>query len=219
MSRMFRHDRTPHNERSGRAEGAPSPEDRDELADDADLDEYDDSADDDEIGEDDTALEDDSPHREAADTRESSEAAAEGDYASGPDDTLGLYLRQMGAIPLLTRDKELSLAQRLEYHRDRFRAAALLCPRVQSRMVEKFEQIAASQTPLDPNIDVYSSEELRLSRLQIVARLGSNLPTLKALLDHETRGFAAGVRDEVPGPAAAWDWDRFRRRAERGRGA
>src|SRR4051794_538596 len=48
------------------------------------------------------------------------EAAAEGEYASGPDDALGLYLRQMGAIPLLNREKELSLAQKLEYHRNRF---------------------------------------------------------------------------------------------------
>ena len=30
--------------------------------------------------------------------------------STGPDDALGLYLKQMGAIPLLTRDKELSLA-------------------------------------------------------------------------------------------------------------
>ena len=64
------------------------------------------------------------------------------DYAGGPDDALGLYLRQMGAIPLLTRDKEKSLAQRLEHHRNRFRATALLCPRILVRVLEKFEQIS-----------------------------------------------------------------------------
>ncbi len=213
MSRMIRQDRTSHDDRDGRPEDTLSPEDRDELADDADAEEYDDLADDvDGSGEEDTALEEKSVH-DPADTREPPEAAND-DYANGPDDALGLYLRQMGAIPLLTRDKELSLAQRLEHHRDRFRSAALLCPRVIARVIEKFDQIVAGQTPLDPNIDVYSSEELRLTRLQIIARLATNLPTLKTLLDHETRVFEAGVRDEFPGPALAWKWDRFLRLAK-----
>jgi RNA polymerase primary sigma factor len=210
---MIRHDRTPSDGRSRRPEDAVLPEDQDELTDDAEVEDYDDLADDiDGPDDDDTAL-DEGIARDPADTREPAEAAGE-DYAGGPDDALGLYLRQMGAIPLLTRDKELSLAQRLEHHRDRFRAAALLCPRVLTRMVEKFEQIAAGRTPIDPNIDVYSSEELRLSRAQIIARLATNLPTLKTLLDQEARVFAAGARDEFPGSASDWKWDRFLRLAK-----
>src|SRR5262249_23169959 len=41
------------------------------------------------------------------------------------DDALGLYLKQMGAIPLLNRKQELELAQRLETARLRYRHAAL----------------------------------------------------------------------------------------------
>src|SRR4051794_29012167 len=37
------------------------------------------------------------------------------------DDSLGLYLRQMGAIPLLNREQELTLARRLERQRTRDR--------------------------------------------------------------------------------------------------
>src|SRR5581483_7832232 len=142
------------------------------------------------------------------------EAPAEEDYASGPDDALGLYLRQMGAIPLLTRDKELSLAQKLERHRNRFRGAALLCPLVLRRVVEKFEQIHAGEVPLDPHVDVYSSEELKLSRAQILSRLGRNLGTLRKLLLIEAQEFAAGVRDEYPGSAADWRRARFSRLAK-----
>ena len=45
--------------------------------------------------------------------------AAEGETedSHAPDDALGLYLRQMGAIPLLNRDQELALAERLELRR------------------------------------------------------------------------------------------------------
>ena len=46
--------------------------------------------------------------------------------SSGADDALGLYLRQIGAIPLLNRAQELALAKRLENKRDRFRRAALM---------------------------------------------------------------------------------------------
>src|SRR5687767_6114676 len=45
------------------------------------------------------------------------------DAGSAPDDALGVYLRQMGAIPLLNRKQELDLAQKLERHRSRFRKA------------------------------------------------------------------------------------------------
>jgi len=138
----------------------------------------------------------------------------EGDYASGPDDALGLYLRQMGSIPLLNRQKELDLAQRLEYHRNRFRSATLLCARIMNRVAEKFEQIRGAQAPLDPHIDVYSTAELRLSRIQILARLESDLPTMRQLLQQEAREFAAGLRDEFPGSRQTWRRVRFRRMAK-----
>jgi RNA polymerase primary sigma factor len=136
------------------------------------------------------------------------------DYASGPDDALGLYLRQMGSIPLLTREQELALAKKLEFHRNRFRAAALLCPRLLARVLEKFEQIARGQTPVDPNVDVYSSAELRLSRAQILARLHADLPTLRTLLQQDAEVFAQGIRDEFRGSYRAWQRDRFARLAK-----
>ena len=210
MSRMSRYNRPLGNDRDDRPEdGLPSDE-RDELNDDADFEENDDG---DSLDEDDTAIEE-RAEESARESREPNDAAGEEDHSSGPDDALGLYLRQMGAIPLLTRDKELSLAQRLEHHRDRFRSAALLCPRILARLLEKFQQIASAQTPIDPNVDVYSSQELRLSRIQIIARLTRNLKTLKSLLDHEDIVFAAGVRDEFPGSESDWKWNRFRRLAK-----
>ena len=168
----------------------------DELADEADE------------SDDDTELEEDAEDGDGA------PAEAVEDYAGGPDDALGLYLRQMGSIPLLNREKELALAKRLEYHRNRFRSAALLCPRVLTRVLEKFEQIAAGQTPIDPNVDVYSSEELRLGRAQILARLRTALPTLRLLLDQDATVFASGVRDEFRGTRRAWQRDRFNRLAK-----
>ena len=173
-----------------------------------DADEVDDADDEAEDADDDTALE-----PEAA-RRDEEAAPAEDEYTGGADDALGLYLRQMGSIPLLNREKELALAKRLEFHRNRFRAAALLSPRVLARVLEKFEQIAAGRTPIDPNVDVYSSTDLRLTRAQILSRLGPDLPTLRTLLEQDATVFAAGVRDEFRGGWRAWQRDRFTRLAK-----
>ncbi len=100
--------------------------------------------------------------------------------ATGADDALGLYLRQMGAIPLLTRDQELAMASRLEVKRGRYRRAILMCPRTILRVVEHFEKVVAGQTPLDPSIDVVTT--MNLSREKIVARMPANLRTLRSLL-------------------------------------
>lgn len=142
------------------------------------------------------------------------EALDEEEYTSGPDDTLGLYLRQMGSIPLLTRQRELELAQELEHRRNRFRTAALMSYAILQRVVEKFLQIRANQLPLDPHVDVYSTAELRLSRSHILARLETDLPTLRHLLVQESQEFAAGLRDEYPGSRSTWRRARFRRLAK-----
>ena len=191
-----------HNDRTD--DTRPTDERREDLN---ERDEADDLEDESDESDDDTALDEENGDGDGA-------PASEEEYAGGPDDALGLYLRQMGSIPLLNREKELALAKKLEYHRNRFRFAALLCPRVLARVLEKFEQIAAGQTPIDPNVDVYSSAELRLSRAQIQARLGTDLPTLRNLLEQDARVFAAGVRDEFRGGRRAWLRDRFLRLAK-----
>ena len=199
MSRTFRNlPRTPSN-----PENLPVEEPRERVAEDADLTGFDDLADEFDEAEEDTDL-------EPADG-EAAEAPAEEESAAGSDDALGLYLRQMGSIPLLTRDKEIALAKLLEHHRDRFRRAALLCGRVLNRVADKFEQIADGLTPIDPNVDVYSSPQLKLSRIQILNRLSRNLTTLKRLLGQESEEFAAGLRDEFPGSTKVWQRVRLHR--------
>src|SRR5262249_58219833 len=56
---------------------------------------------------------------------QSSPAAAEVGEGQVGDDALALYLRQMGAIPMLNRKQEPELAVRLEAARKRYRHAAL----------------------------------------------------------------------------------------------
>jgi RNA polymerase primary sigma factor len=102
------------------------------------------------------------------------------DDAHAPDDALGLYLRQMGAIPLLTRDQELALAKQLELRRRRYRTAALSCWRTLAKVVETFERVQAGQQALDPTIDVVNT--LGLSRENILRRIPANVRTLRQVI-------------------------------------
>jgi RNA polymerase primary sigma factor len=128
------------------------------------------------------------------------------------DDSLGLYLRQMGAIPLLNREQELTLARRLEWHRSRYRRAALCNWYAIGRVVATFERVLAGQLSIDPTIDVVTS--LGLSRQRILARMPHNLQTLRHLLKTAADEFPLVLR--VKTAAARWRasrnlWRRLRK--------
>ena len=152
--------------------------------------------------------------------------AAEGETedAHAPDDALGLYLRQMGAIPLLNRDQELALAKRLELRRRRYRHAALVSWRTLEEVVKVFERVLAEECALDPTIDVVKT--LGLSRDEILKRMPHNVKTLRRLIQTADADFralerastAVGARPHAPRPlppAAQGDpcWPRRCRRA------
>jgi RNA polymerase primary sigma factor len=121
---------------------------------------------------------------------------AEGESSQSPDDALGLYLRQMGAIPLLNREQELTLARRLERARNRFRGAALFSWLTISRVLETFERVLAGALPLDPTIDVVTS--LALSRDEIIARMPHNMRTLRHLQTTSVAAFRTLLRTNTP---------------------
>jgi len=99
---------------------------------------------------------------------------------NGPDDALGLYLRQMGSIPLLKREQELALAQRLERRRLRYRRAVLLNWFALTQVVDTFERVMAGKLALDPTIDVVTTRGQ--TREQIKERMPHNVATLKHIL-------------------------------------
>ncbi len=119
---------------------------------------------------------------------------------SGPDDALGLYLRQMGAIPLLNREQELTLARKLERERGRFRRAALWNWLTLTRVRETFKRVMEGTLAVDPTIDVVTS--LNLSREKILSRMPHNLKTLTHVIDKAQEEFKALMRTRSDGGRA-----------------
>jgi RNA polymerase primary sigma factor len=157
-----------------------------------------------------TAFGDFAADDELDDADEDGVAADAGDEGpNSPDDALGLYLRQMGAIPLLNREQELTLARRLELARKRYRHAALCSWEILARVVETFERIQAGTLAVDPSIDVVSS--LGLTRENILARLPHNLRTLHKLLEAAAADFRVLLRAGTQAAQLRWRHSLWRR--------
>jgi RNA polymerase primary sigma factor len=110
-----------------------------------------------------------------------------GDEGAAADDALGLYLQQMGAIPMLKPKEELALTSRLDTLRRRYRRAALWSWGTIQRAVAFFDRIAAGEVNLERSVDVVPSQKLTADR--IAKRLPGHLRQLHELLVDARRGF------------------------------
>src|SRR5207253_9289978 len=74
------------------------------------------------------------------------------------DDPVRMYLTQMGEIPLLKRDEEISLAKKIEVTRKRFRRKVLECDYALSNVVETLKRVHTGDLPFDRTVKVSLTE-------------------------------------------------------------
>ena len=94
------------------------------------------------------------PHPDVAAEDEAATEETHTDDDVQAADALGLYLKQMGSVPLLNRDEEAELTTRLVRLRDRYRHAALWSWPVIARVAETFDRIRAGRLVLERTVDV-----------------------------------------------------------------
>jgi RNA polymerase primary sigma factor len=75
------------------------------------------------------------------------------------DDPVRVYLREMGAVPLLTREGEVDLARRMERGKLRMQKAISRSPLVQRAVLDLAEQLKKGGLELDSMVDVGDIEE------------------------------------------------------------
>ncbi len=102
-------------------------------------------------------------------------------------DVLGLYLQQMGSIPLLNRTEESELTQRLDTTRRRFRHATLMNWGAIARVIDTFERTEAGELILERTIDVMPGMGLTVEVVR--QRLPGHLRTLHRLRHEAAEGF------------------------------
>jgi len=126
------------------------------------------------------------------------EAAVEDTDGDGRhiDDPVRMYLTQMGEIPLLNRSKEISLAQKIEVTRRRFRRKVLECDYALRNVFETLKRVQVGELPFDRTIKVSQTENLEKGK--ILQRMPHNLRTLEPLMEHNVDDFNRLIDERTP---------------------
>jgi RNA polymerase primary sigma factor len=135
------------------------------------------------------------------------------DNESWSDDPVRMYLTQMGEIPLLTRQQEISLAKRIEVTRRRFRTKLLECDFVIQEAVKVLRRVHSGELPFDRTVQVSVTD--RLEKDQILGRLPHNLRTLEILLKRNRRDYLLALSKSKPRQKRKEAWQRLARRRRR----
>ena len=114
---------------------------------------------------------------------EESREAVEDDYERARmDDPVRMYLRQMGQIPLLTREQEIQLAKEIEEAEDRVKEAVYQTKAARIEVLKLANQIQAGEVNLETIIDEDHEAKLALTKRKLkvltrrlrASRKGSN---------------------------------------------
>jgi RNA polymerase primary sigma factor len=114
------------------------------------------------------------------------------------DDPVRMYLTQMGEIPLLKREEEISLAKKIEVTRKRFRRKVLECDYALCNVVETLKRVDTGELPFDRTIKVSLTENLEKDK--IIQRMKPNLKTLERLIEQNVDEFNRSIDPGIAEP-------------------
>jgi RNA polymerase primary sigma factor len=108
------------------------------------------------------------------------------------DDPVRMYLTQMGEIPLLSRDEEISLARKIELTRMAFRRKVLESDFCAQQAVEILQQVHDGTLPFDRTMKMSTTENL--IRSVVKKRLPQNLTTINAIMIRNAEMFKKSLK-------------------------
>src|SRR5205823_1121729 len=111
------------------------------------------------------------------------------------DDPVRMYLTQMGEIPLLKREEEISLAKKIEVTRKRFRRKVLECDYALCQVVDTLKRVHTGDLPFDRTVKVSLTENLEKDK--ILQRMPHSLKTLEHLLTLNVEEFNRSLDERM----------------------
>ncbi len=101
----------------------------------------------------------------------------------GIEDSVRVYLRQMGQVPLLTPQREVELARRIEVGREQAILAVLTTEAGRAGLKELGARLARHEVPVDAAVDLMDPEIDDAERRALARRVGRAITTVLKLLD------------------------------------
>ncbi len=132
---------------------------------------------------------------------------------TGTNDPVRMYLMQMGQIPLLTRQEEISSAREIERTRSKYRHWMLATDFMLQGATKLLEQVRDGKLRLDRTIEVSvtnASEKKSLMR-----RIGPNVATLRSLLLRNHHDYYTAINRKLDKKTRKEAWIRLVRRRNR----
>ena len=123
------------------------------------------------------------------------------------EDPVRMYLMQMGEIPLLTRQEEVSAAKRIEMTRTDYRNWMLASDFMLQGATKLLEQVRDSKLRLDRTIEV--SVTNASEKIAIMRRIGPNIKTLRHLLLRNHADYFSAINKSLPMVERNQAWKRL----------
>jgi RNA polymerase primary sigma factor len=114
--------------------------------------------------------------------------AGDDEPAERVDDPVRMYLTQMGEIPLLTREQEISLAMQIEETRTAFRKKVLESDLALNMTLETLRAVHVGDVPFDKTLKT-GSPEIEFDKEEIIRRLPENVETLTRMSERNRDEF------------------------------
>ncbi|WP_240491403.1 sigma-70 family RNA polymerase sigma factor [Pirellula sp. SH-Sr6A] len=128
----------------------------------------------------------------------------DGEVVDATEDPVRMYLMQMGEIPLLTRQQEVTAARLIEMTRSAYRQWMLATDFMLQGATKLLEQVRDGKLRLDRTIEV--SVTNAAEKVAIMRRIGPNIKTLRHLLlrNHGDYYTAISKGNTIEARRAAW---------------
>ncbi len=116
------------------------------------------------------------------------------------DDPVRMYLTQMGEIPLLTREEEISLARKIELTREQFRRDVLSSGFGLGSAIEILEDVVRGELAFDRTLKV-NQQDPEIGKADLSERLPGNIETLRRLYAAAREDATTLMDEKVKGDA------------------
>ena len=149
----------------------------------------------------------DLPELDLQEPSEAELAAPIVDITEKIDDPVRMYLTQMGEIPLLTREEEISLARKIELTRKQFRKEVLSSGFGLKEAIEILEDVLKGELAFDRTLKV-NQQDPEVGKADLSDRLPGNIATLRLIYEAAKKD----CRQMLEGNPSAEDQQRISKR-------